>query len=57
MQLTGGVDAEETAKFVLLFDMFFDSLNVTNFTNWARKRKPFQRPYNNKEDLRLKVSV
>lgn len=53
MQLTGGPAAEETAKFILIFDTFFDILNVTNFTNGTRYKKPFLR---HKEDARLKVS-
>lgn len=56
LQLTGGEDAEETAKFVMMFDKFFDCLNVSNFTNGARARKPFQKPYTNSEDTRLEVS-
>ena len=31
--LTGGQEAQETAKFVALMDKFFDILNVSNFTN------------------------
>lgn len=56
LQLTDGPDVEETAKFVLMFDKFFDCLNVTNFTNAARKRKPFLEPYTSAEDVRLKVA-
>jgi hypothetical protein len=51
--LTGGTDAEGTADFVSMFDKFFDCLNVSNFSNWARARKPYQRPYTNSEDVRL----
>ena len=43
------------SKFVLMFDRFFDVLNVTNFNNWVRTRKPFQRPYNSGNDERLTV--
>ena len=39
--LTGGPEASETSKFVLLFDKFFDILNVTNFKNWAHKKNLF----------------
>ena len=56
LQLTGGEDAEGTANFVMMFDKFFDCLNVTNFTNGAKARKPFQKPYTNSDDIRLKVS-
>ena len=55
IQLTGGPETDETSKFVLMFDRFFDVLNVTNFNNWVRTRKPFQRPYNSGNDERLTV--
>uniref|UniRef100_A0A1X7VYD0 Transposable element P transposase-like RNase H domain-containing protein n=1 Tax=Amphimedon queenslandica TaxID=400682 RepID=A0A1X7VYD0_AMPQE len=32
LTLTGGAEVEETTKFNLMFDQFFDMLNVTNFT-------------------------
>ena len=35
--LTGGQEAQETAKFVALIDKFFD----INFTNGTRNHKPF----------------
>lgn len=54
--VTGGLEAKETAAFTMLFDKFFDILNVTNFTNGTRKRKPFQHPFRHSEDKRLKVS-
>lgn len=55
--LTGGDEAKETAKFVALFDCYFDLLNVRNFTNGTRKRKNFQHPYRHADDYRLDVSV
>jgi hypothetical protein len=54
IELTGGPATEETSKFILMFDKFFDILNVSNFTNWKRHRKPFQKPYSNSQDERLK---
>lgn len=36
LQLTGGLAVEETAKFVLMFNKFFDVLNVSNLTNGTR---------------------
>ena len=39
--LVVGDEASETAKFVSLFDNFFDILNVSNFTSGTRNRKPF----------------
>jgi hypothetical protein len=56
IELTGGPATEETSKFILMFDKFFDILNVSNFTNWKRHRKPFQKPYSNSQDERLKVN-
>ncbi len=56
LQMTGGSEVEETARFALMMDRFFDSLNVTNFTNGIHKRKPFQLPYRSGSDKRLKVS-
>lgn len=50
---TGGSEAAETARFVELFDKFFDLLNVSNFTNGTRKRKNFQHPYRHSDDFRL----
>ncbi len=55
--LTGGDEAAETAKFVALFDKFFDLLNVRNFTNGTRKRKNFQHPFRHANDFRLAVST
>ena len=57
LQLTGGMEVEEMAKFALMFDLFFDILNVTNFVNAKRHRKPFTYPFCNKDDKRLKVIV
>ena len=57
MQLVGGPEAQETAKFVLLFDKFFDALNVGDFHSGRHHRKPFQRPYYSENDFRLAVSL
>ena len=48
---------EETARFVALFDKFFDALNVCNFTNGIHRRKPFQLLYRSASDYRLKVPL
>ena len=56
IMLTGGTEALQTAKFVSLFDKFFDLLNVSNFTNGVKKRKSFQHPYRSGDDFRLAVS-
>ena len=55
LKFTGGPEVEETAKFVDMFDKFFDSLNVNNFTTAYHKRKVFQRPYRSRTDFRLEV--
>jgi hypothetical protein len=57
IELTGGIEAQETAKFIMIFDKFFDILNVRNFDNWGRTRKPFQCPYSKKDDERLIVHI
>ena len=56
MQLTGGYEAQETAKFIIMFDKFFDVLNVRSFTEGTRSRKPFLHPYRHGNDQRLDVS-
>lgn len=56
MQLTGGCEAQETAKFIIMFDKFFDVLNVRSFTEGTRSRKPFLHPYRHGNDQRLDVS-
>ena len=56
IQLSGGPEVSETSKFILIFDKFFDLLNVSHFNKYAHRRKPFQQPYHNSKDERLKVS-
>ncbi|KAL5474560.1 hypothetical protein EMCRGX_G026521 [Ephydatia muelleri] len=53
LHLLGGPDAEETANFIALFDKFFDSFNVSNYTEANRHRKPFRQPYRSSDDFRL----
>lgn len=55
LPLVVGDEAAETAEFLSKFDSFFDILNVSNFTNGTRHRKPFQHPYRHASDPRLKV--
>ena len=55
--LVVGDEATETVEFVSKFDSFFDILNVSNFTNGTRYRKPFQHPYRHGSDPRLKVCI
>ena len=53
LEMTGGKDAQETAKFVGMFDKFFDCLN--SFTKGKHSRKAFQNPYRSATDFCLKV--
>ncbi len=46
---------EQTQKFVLMFDRFFDCVNVRSFTEWACKRKDDLKPYYSSNDVRLQV--
>ena len=55
LQLTGGEEASETAKFVGMVDKFFDALNVHNYTHGIHSRKRFRMPYTTGKDMRLKV--
>ena len=55
LEMTGGKDAQETAKFVGMFDKFFDCLN--SFTKGKHSRKAFQNPYRSAIDFRLKSLV
>ncbi|KAL5500013.1 hypothetical protein EMCRGX_G011503 [Ephydatia muelleri] len=52
--LSGDPAVQETAKFVTMFDKFFDALNVSNYTSGVNKRKVFQQPYRSGDDFRLK---
>ena len=57
LQLMGGPEVQETARFILMFDKFFDALNVGDFKSSKYHRKPFQAPYVSNDDFRLDVSV
>ena len=50
-----GEEYSETAKFAEMMDKLFDCLNVNNFTAGKTKRKPFQDPYRQSDDFRIKV--
>ena len=56
LELTGGMRAQETAKFVSVVDKFFDCLNVNDYNTGRLKRKIFKQPYRSGTDFRLKVS-
>lgn len=57
LPLVVGKAATETARFVDIFDKFFDILNGNNFTAGARHRKRFSHPYCSYDDERLKVCL
>lgn len=46
---------EETSRFALIFDKWFDLLNVRSFKEGVQSRKPFLYPYRNGQDKRLEV--
>lgn len=53
----GGDEVAETARFCQMMDRFFDSLNVTNYSECYKKLKPFRMPYRSVEDFRFKVCL
>ena len=57
LRLSGEPAVQETAKFVSMFDKFFDALNVSNYNSGVKKMKTFQQPYRSGDDFRLKVSL
>ena len=52
LQTFGPSKAGATATFCLMFDKFFDCLNVRNTTEHIRKAKPFLKPYESEHDER-----
>lgn len=57
LEMSGGSRAEETARFVTMFDRFFDCLNVRSFTAGRHSRNSFKSPYWSSKDFRLTVST
>ena len=55
MKVRSKAETEETAKFVDMFDKFFDCLNVSSFTAGIQSRNAFKSPYRKDTDFRLKV--
>ena len=53
MRAYGGPDCQETAKFVLLMDRFFDCLNTRSETEGVYERKPDLLPYKDIHDDRF----
>lgn len=53
LQTFAGDEAEETARFVLLMDNFFDALNVRSTAEGKKKRNPHLEPYTALDDHRF----
>ena len=51
----GNASTMETEKFTLIFDRFFDCLNVRCLSEWKVKLKPDLKPYTSVDDPRLEV--
>ena len=49
----GGPQVQETAKFVLLMDRFFDCMNTRHLNEGQRKLKPDLDPYRDVNDPRF----
>ena len=47
----------DTQKCVLMFDRFFDCLNVRSLTEWIVKNKSDRKPYKSCKDSRLEVTI
>ena len=57
IEITNGPEASETVKFIMLFNKFFDFLNVDNYCERVKKRNSFKEPYRSPNDFRLKWLV
>jgi len=55
LTFSGGPEVTGTTKFVLMFDRFFDCLNVTNFDHCKNERKVFRILIGNQVTLEIKV--
>lgn len=53
LQNQGGPECQETAKFVLMMDKFFDCMNTRAKNEGMRKKKPNLEPYFDKNDERF----
>ena len=53
--LTVGSKSAQTARFVDMFDKFFDVMNVSSFSAGHRSRNQFRSPYRSGTDWKLKV--
>ncbi len=57
LEYHGDSDSTETAKFVRLFDRFFDCFNARSIDECIKKRKPDLGPYRDPSDSRLSVRL
>ena len=48
---------EKTIEFVLMFDKFFDCLNVSYLDAGKHTRNAFKSPYHSAKDFRIKVRM
>jgi len=51
----GDTSTTETKRFVMMFDKFFDCLNVRDLHQWVKKLKPDLKPYRKVTDARFEV--
>ena len=49
-------ETEETQRFIVIMDRFFDCLNVRSMHECTQKRKPDLQPYFSPDDTRFDVS-
>lgn len=50
-------ELEKTTEFVLMFDKFFDCLNVSSLDAGKHSRNAYKSPYRSVEDFRIKVRL
>ena len=50
-------DTEETERFCLMFDRFFDMLNTRAIDEGMRRKKPDLKPYEKVDDERFQVNA
>ena len=55
--MTNKEEVTGIATFALMFDRFYDSLNVSNFTTGTFRRKLFQLLYRSADDFRIKAWI
>lgn len=53
----GDPATKATTKFVLMFDRFFDCMNVRSPNEWITKKKPDLKAYTSTHDARFEVGT